>query len=77
MTATEFTDTVLSMLRRRPFIPFTVELVSGERYIVKRPDKAACDGGSAGFSDDDGEIYFFDYTDTKSLELTPPQTAFS
>jgi hypothetical protein len=75
MTAPEFTDSVLRLLRQRPFVPFEVELTSGERFVVHRPGTVACDGGGAAFIDDEGELHFFDYTDTKRLEVVPPQTA--
>ncbi len=72
MTAKEFHERILSLIRRRPFVPFEVELISGERFIVDRPHAVACDGGSAIFGEaDDGPIHLFDYTDTKDMGRNP------
>jgi hypothetical protein len=68
MTAQEFTTQMLELLRRRPFVPFDVELVTGERFTIDREDVTSCDGGSAIFGEkDDGPIHLFDYVDTKKI----------
>ncbi len=52
-------------------IPFEVELLYGLRFIVDCPDVVSWNGGAAGFIDGDGEIYFFDYQDTKEMGRNP------
>jgi hypothetical protein len=67
MTPAEFTETLRSFLRKEPFVPFPVELVHGESFTVDRPDAVSLGGGAAGFLADNGEIYFFDWKNTRIL----------
>jgi hypothetical protein len=68
MTAEEFTAQVLDLIRRRPFVPFDVELISGERFTIDREGATVCDGGSAIFCEKHGgDIHLFDYMDTKQI----------
>jgi hypothetical protein len=67
MTANEFHERMLFLLRRRPFVPFDVELIDGTRLWVDRPDAVATGGGGASFGDPAGEIHLFDWTNTRRL----------
>jgi hypothetical protein len=49
MTTDDFQTKLLELLRRRPFVSFEVELVSGERFIVDSAEAVGCDAGAAGF----------------------------
>ena len=71
MTAKEFQERLLSLLHARPFVPFEVELVCGDKVIIDRPDAVSWGGGAAGFGAADGEIYLLDYTRTKQFNKLP------
>lgn len=42
-----FEQSIVAMLRRRPFLPFTVEFTSGGRIEVHHPEAVALGGGVA------------------------------
>lgn len=67
MNPTTFEESLRSLLRRRPFQPFPVELINGETFTVDRPDAVSLGGGAAGFIAEDGEIYFFDSGNVRRL----------
>jgi hypothetical protein len=67
MTRDSFEQTLRALLRRKPFEPFEVELLDGERFLVDRSDAVSMGGGAAGFIAEDGEIYFFDWQKTRQL----------
>jgi hypothetical protein len=67
MTAKEFQERMLFLLRRRPFVPFDVDLTDGTRYHVRYPEAIATGGGAAGFGDEQNEIHLFDYRNTARL----------
>ena len=65
MTAKEFEGTLRTLLSRRPFLPFTVEYLDGDRFLVDAPF-VAFSGGSAGFIGPDASpICFFDHKNVK------------
>jgi hypothetical protein len=43
--------------------------------VIDRPDAVSWGGGAAGAGADDGEIYLFDYTDTKEMGRNPYATS--
>lgn len=58
MSEDQFTAMLRQFTRQRPFIPFVVTLLDGERIIVEEPH-VAFGGGAAGFlSDTEGPISF-------------------
>lgn len=58
MTEDAFTQRLRELTRRKPFIPFVVEMIDGRRITVDHPS-VAFGGGAAGFiSDSDGLIDF-------------------
>jgi hypothetical protein len=48
MTEEEFDQTLRSFVKRRPFLPFVVELLDGQRIVI-RNRHVAFGGGAAGF----------------------------
>ncbi len=68
MTAKEFQERLVSLLHKRPFVPFEVELLCGDKFVVDRSDAVSWGGGAAGFIAADGEIYLFDYTRHAGLQ---------
>jgi hypothetical protein len=72
MTAQEFHERILSLLRLRPFVPFEVELTSGRKLLIDRHDAVSANAGKAGFTDAAGELHFFDYTTTRRLGTDVP-----
>ena len=49
MTREDFADTITSLWRHRPFRPFTVELLTGQRFEVDRADAMIYRAGTAVF----------------------------
>ena len=68
MTAQEFQDRLVSLLHQRPFVPFEVELLCGDKFVVDRQDSVSWGGGAAAFGALDEEIYLFDYTRTRGFK---------
>lgn len=56
-----FTTTIQALQNRRPFKPFTVALVDGERYEVDRPNILAVGEGIAILIAPGGVPVFFDH----------------
>src|SRR5262249_20495659 len=67
MTPELFEQTLRALLPSKPFRPFEVELLHGERLTVDRPDAVHVGGGAAGFIAEDGEIYFFNWQNTRQM----------
>ncbi len=59
--ATEFDTALRRLLNKESFVPFYVELDSGQRILIREP-VVAFGGGSAGFIDpDDGALVGFSH----------------
>jgi hypothetical protein len=68
MTTETFEHGLRAFLRLKPFKPFTVELVSGDRFSVDHPEAVAVlRGGVAVHSDRRGEITIFDRTSVSQI----------
>ena len=67
MTAGDFHEQMLSLLRRKPFVPFEIELEDGQRLFVEDPERVASSGGTAAFGSPSGEVILFDYRVTRRL----------
>jgi hypothetical protein len=63
-----------SYVKRRPFIPFVVELADGRRIAVETRD-VGFGGGVAGFINDDGALDGFSYNDVRSMHFVSPEAA--
>ncbi len=64
MTATEFHETMLRLLRREPFQPFEIELADGRVLPVDDPERVATNGGAASWGRESGDIVLFEYENT-------------
>jgi hypothetical protein len=75
MTQETFENTLRTLMRRRPFFPFAVELDNGERIEVDAPNSVAWGGGAAGYLNERGEASFFNCEQVKQFITYPPETA--
>lgn len=62
MKETSFQKTVRAFVRRRPFKPFVVELLSGDRFLVEHPEAVMVGTETAVYLNPDGDYAFFDST---------------
>ena len=67
MTDSNFQNSLQSFVRRRPFKPFAVELVSGDRFTIDHPEVLALRGAVAVYIDKDGKYTLFDSTTVAEL----------
>ena len=67
MRQANFESVLQAFVRRRPFKPFTVELVSGGRFIVDHPEALALRGAVAVYIDSGGRYTLFDNTGVNQL----------
>jgi hypothetical protein len=68
MTAETFTHSLRVFVRRIPFRPFVVELMSGGRITVVHPEALAFDGGKAAYISPEGGFTLFDHESVSRLE---------
>jgi hypothetical protein len=61
MVATRFERSLRAMARRKPFRPFTVELVSGDRIEVDHPEALVYRAGVAVYVSPEGYPSVFDH----------------
>lgn len=61
MTAENFQAALNALRQRKPFQPFTVELVSGDRFEVDFPDAVMSRDGVAVFFRPGGALVLFDH----------------
>jgi hypothetical protein len=67
MVAKSFDRALRALVRGRPFRPFTVELVSGDRFTVEHPEALAQNAGVAVHISTKGEITLFDHESVSRL----------
>ena len=67
MTETNFQNSLQAFVRRHPFKPFTIELVSGDRIIVEHPEALAMRGAVAVYINTDGRYSLFDANGVSQL----------
>jgi hypothetical protein len=67
MTARNFDRTLRAFVRRTPFRPFTIELVSGNRFEVDHPEALVFRHGVAAFVSAAGVPTLFDYESVSQL----------
>ena len=67
MTDANFKKSLLAFVRRRPFKPFEVELISGDRFTVEHPEALAQGGAVAVYINPDGDIKLFDSSSVSQL----------
>jgi hypothetical protein len=62
-----FRRSLRSFVRRRPFKPFVVKLVSGDRIVVEHPEAVAMNGAAAVYLNPGGEYALFDSSTVSQL----------
>jgi len=67
MVAESFAQALRAFARRRPFKPFTVELVSGDRIRVEHPEALVFRGAVAVYFSPTNEITIFDHEGVAQL----------
>lgn len=67
MVAESFERSLRAMVRRSPFRPFTVELVSGDRIEVDHPEALVFRGGVAVYVSPEGHPVLFDHESVSQL----------
>jgi hypothetical protein len=67
MTSEHFQDSLQALRQRKPFHPFTVELVSGDRFEVDYPDALVVRDGIAVFVAPGGVPTLFDHEGVSQL----------
>jgi hypothetical protein len=67
MTTENFEQTLRAFQRRTPFSPFTVELVSGDRFQVDHPEALVLRDGIAVFVAAGGIPTLFDHESVSQL----------
>ena len=72
MTPEQFDAMLRAWTKRRPFLPFVVELVNGERITIERPE-ISFGGGVAGFLSDEGGFVDFACEEVRSFQPFPFQ----
>jgi hypothetical protein len=71
MEPVNFEKGLLSLARQRPFKPFLVELVSGDKFRIDHPEALVYRAGSAVFVGADGAPHFFDHESVSRLIASP------
>jgi hypothetical protein len=66
MTVQEFEERLKSFLHRKPFQPFIVEYIHGERFEVDAPF-VAWNAGGAAYIGPNKEVFFFDHSDVRQF----------
>jgi hypothetical protein len=73
MNRPEFEKEIKELIASKPFVPFAVDLVEGERVLIENPQAFRCQGGSAVYATPDGLLDIFDYRSVRAVErLHPP-----
>lgn len=67
MVAETFAASLRALANRMTFRPFTVELLSGERFTVDHPEALAFGGGLAVYVAPDGKPSLFDHKSVSRL----------
>jgi len=67
MTGESFEKSLRALVRRKPFQPFTVELVSGDRFEVDHPEALVYRGGLAVYVNPEGVPTLFDHEGVSQL----------
>ena len=77
MVAETFAQALRALARRKPFKPFIVELVSGERVLIEHPEALVYRGGAAVHISPTGEITLFDHEGVAELSDQSPSAPVS
>lgn len=71
MTEANFRKSLQAFIRRKPFRPFEVELVSGDRFTVEHPEALAHSGSVAVYLNPHGDIKLFDSDSVSQVADVP------
>jgi hypothetical protein len=69
-----FEDTLRRFIRHKPFFPFVVELITGEKILVEEPSVAFSDG-FAGYFSPSYAITEFACDQVKDIRAAKPESA--
>lgn len=61
MERDNFESTILVLKRRKPFVPFTISMVNGDRHEIDYPEALAIRGGLGMFLSPGGIPVFLDH----------------
>lgn len=75
MTPDNFERVLQAFQRRRPFRPFTVEFVSGERIAVDHPEALVLRGGVAVYISSEGVPTLFDHESASEVVGQPRESS--
>jgi hypothetical protein len=68
MSPEQVEEKVIELIHREPFVPFVVELQSGQRLEVPHP-RLAINAGGAGYIGRDGGLVDFDFNSVRSIRV--------
>lgn len=77
MVAETFSQILKSFARRKPFKPFLVELVNGERILVEHPEALAFNGKAAVYISPRTEFCLFENEGVADVRDVPTETPTS
>lgn len=69
MGKVEFCRTFETLLGRRPFQPFEVTLVHGERVTIRSPKFVAYRDGAAIYTDESKKFVMFHHVETAAIKV--------
>jgi hypothetical protein len=67
MTRDKFTTALTELKNRKPFHPFTVSMVNGDRLVVRVPESLELRDGSACYFTPGSQPHFFDHKGVSQL----------
>jgi hypothetical protein len=75
MVAETFAQALRAFARRKPFKPFVVELMNGERIVVEHPEALAFNAGAAVYVSPRREFALFDHEGVTDVRDLPAEAA--
>jgi hypothetical protein len=72
MNRPDFESVIKQKISAQPFVPFVVELLTGERVSIEDPKAFRCQGGAAAYAPIDGQLDIFDYRSVRAVEVLVP-----
>lgn len=69
MNRPDFERIIKQHIAGNPFLPFAVELVTGERVVIEQPEAFRCQGGAAAYAPIDGQLDIFDYRSVRAVDI--------
>jgi hypothetical protein len=72
MNKPAFERVIKGLIASEPFVPFAVELHTGERILIEQPASFRCQGGAAAYAPASGELDIFDYRSVRDVEILQP-----